>query len=385
MYHRESDYEDFSIVLFSNDSMDFYPENLLSSFTNKLNYPCNLENGSWYVGLSEISFNDFSESGFVNDEQYSDSGLDLCCIPKKRQKRANFSTSKIKIDITSDESIEFSYKDLVDVLGVSHEIGFDTLLKNLDTFVVKLDTKPIDEVKLVIRKQFDDWLVEFQKNSGKRSIYKAQGNRGSENTCIIKLGNEKINLSFPGDYKNLNLFLDYIILQIDTDKRSFDKLESFFDIFLVYNSVYKQSKNHQVLVPQTITNIAPDTKLQNAHKNLIAAVNPKTNTSSQSSNQPILQATNPTITNDNPDGYMFVYLDIISPRRIGSRNNRVLKVFRCEKKTFHFTNIEYVKLEKNNFDSLSILLCNSGGEKVNFTPSKIPTYVNLHFKHVTHF
>ncbi len=151
MYSRESDYDDFNIILFSNDSMDFFPQNKLSAFTNRLSQPCRLEEGSWYVGLAEISFNDFLESTEVNDEGVAD----LCCIPRKRVKRVPFNIGKVKIDITSEESIEFSYKDLVDVLSQSDEIGFDLLLKNLEVFVVKLDTTPMAGVKMEIRKQFD--------------------------------------------------------------------------------------------------------------------------------------------------------------------------------------------------------------------------------------
>lgn len=83
------------------------------------------------------------------------------------------------------------------------------------------------------------------------------------------------------------------------------------------------------------------------------------------------------------DGFIFVYLDIISPRRIGSKSNRVLKVLRpANKRMLHFENIEYMPLQTEYFDSISILIAQSNGENVSFVPSNVPTYINLHFKRV---
>lgn len=389
MYRRETDYDDFNIVLFSNDSLNFFPENTLSGFTNRLNNPCKLEGGTWYVGLAEISFNGFRSSSVVNDEEYKYNEQDLGCIPRKRLKRSNFTTGKIKIDITDDEAIEFSYKDLVDVHGQSSGIAFDSFLKNLDIFVVKPDLKPLGEVKAEIRKQFDNWIVGFQNDSTKHGRYVQQGNVGPDNTCVLDIySHEKVNLTFPRTYKDISTFLDYIFYQVPTNKRSLDKLEELFDIFLVYHSNYKQSKNFNVLVPAALTNVSNDSVLQNTHKTLIAAVNPQPVASHSTANQQpnaTLQMTNTLVDEPVPDDYLFVYLDIIAPRRIGSRNNRVLKILRSSKKSFHFSNIEYVRLEKCNFDSISVLLTYISGEQVDFVSSKMPTYVNLHFKHVSHF
>lgn len=45
---------DFSVTLFSNDSMSIYPENEFASFTNKLFRPLELEGDDWSVAITEL-------------------------------------------------------------------------------------------------------------------------------------------------------------------------------------------------------------------------------------------------------------------------------------------------------------------------------------------
>lgn len=55
MFSQEND---FYVCLLSSNSMNYYPENTLSSFTNHLSSPLNLE-GVWKVGITEIAFNSY--------------------------------------------------------------------------------------------------------------------------------------------------------------------------------------------------------------------------------------------------------------------------------------------------------------------------------------
>lgn len=50
--------DEFYITLLSNDSIDKYPENVLSSFVNYMESPLLLQ-GEWLVGLSEIYLNQY--------------------------------------------------------------------------------------------------------------------------------------------------------------------------------------------------------------------------------------------------------------------------------------------------------------------------------------
>lgn len=62
MYSQEND---FYVCLLSNNSLKYYKENTLSSFTNLLSSPCNLNCGEWKVGITEIAFNTY-----VKDKSY---------------------------------------------------------------------------------------------------------------------------------------------------------------------------------------------------------------------------------------------------------------------------------------------------------------------------
>lgn len=55
----EQSVDNFYVALFSNNSIEQYPSNTLSSFVNKLPQPVHLE-GSWVVGLSHISYGPFA-------------------------------------------------------------------------------------------------------------------------------------------------------------------------------------------------------------------------------------------------------------------------------------------------------------------------------------
>lgn len=56
MFNQEND---FYISLLSSNSMKYYPDNTLSSFTNHLASPCNLDGSNWKVGVTEIAFNSY--------------------------------------------------------------------------------------------------------------------------------------------------------------------------------------------------------------------------------------------------------------------------------------------------------------------------------------
>lgn len=54
--------QEFFLTLMSNDSVDKYPDNTLSNFTNYLDVPIDLYPKAWKVGISEIFYNPFVPS-----------------------------------------------------------------------------------------------------------------------------------------------------------------------------------------------------------------------------------------------------------------------------------------------------------------------------------
>lgn len=89
----------FNVTLMSNVSINKYPKNVLSSFTNYIDCPLNLY-GSWEVGISEIFYNDFTpvyknvfNSNIIHDFQ---SMIDNEYVD----------TSKLDHNLIEDESLE---------------------------------------------------------------------------------------------------------------------------------------------------------------------------------------------------------------------------------------------------------------------------------------
>lgn len=85
--------------------------------------------------------------------------------------------------------------------------------------------------------------------------------------------------------------------------------------------------------------------------------------------------------NSSLSGYIFVYLDIIAPARVGSILSRVSRIIPdCHERCIHFHNLTYSRVQKTYFEDISILLTDNHGKKINFNPSTVPTYLLLHFK-----
>ena len=58
---------EFYVTFFSNNSMNKYPNNVLSCFTNYIECPIILE-GAWSVGISEIYYNKFTHNYTPSDD-----------------------------------------------------------------------------------------------------------------------------------------------------------------------------------------------------------------------------------------------------------------------------------------------------------------------------
>lgn len=78
--------------------------------------------------------------------------------------------------------------------------------------------------------------------------------------------------------------------------------------------------------------------------------------------------------------HIFVYTDIIRPRAIADTSSRLLRVILDSNLHIQFNHIEYNPLEKSYIESISILLTDNNGNKINFNNSLTPILITLHFK-----
>lgn len=83
--------------------------------------------------------------------------------------------------------------------------------------------------------------------------------------------------------------------------------------------------------------------------------------------------------------YVFLYLDIMEPRFVGNQSTKCVRSFlkkNSERVSFEFKNIQYHPLCVSSVSDISILIADSTGGKVQFTPSYLPNAVTLHLKKI---
>ena len=80
--------------------------------------------------------------------------------------------------------------------------------------------------------------------------------------------------------------------------------------------------------------------------------------------------------------YIYIYTDIIKPRFIGKDKTRFLRLIPIldHENRIRFDHVEYCTLEQTYIDSISILITDGYGNRINFENSFIPTYIMLHFR-----
>lgn len=144
------------------------------------------------------------------------------------------------------------------------------------------------------------------------------------------------------DYKSIGNFLKEIFLQVPIEKRN---KEAFEDALENLHGIQKQ----------------------------VEVIN-KTNLIQKSESLVV----------DSAMDLLYVYTDIIQPRLIGHIASRYLKVIPLVtgEKSFRYNRIEYCPIQPSFIESISILITDGDGNKINFDKSSIPTYVLLHFKKI---
>ena len=82
---------------------------------------------------------------------------------------------------------------------------------------------------------------------------------------------------------------------------------------------------------------------------------------------------------------IYIYSDIITPRKVGYQENRLLRVVPVQTKTqkfIEFTHIEYIPLISHLINSISISIHDEQGERIPFSSSTSPIICTLHFRKI---
>lgn len=160
----------------------------------------------------------------------------------------------------------------------------------------------------------------------------------------------------PKQYKRMYDFLTEIYNQIPQEKRNSEVfIETLNSVFLKTEGLTEKREADYRDSVETSEVIQPPAKVEK---------------------EKVTQST------DDTGNFLYVYCDLIKPRYIADRFARFLRVVPLSDGNRHlrFTHIEYCPLERVYFDSVSLLLTDSYGQRIKFDASTTPTYVMLHFK-----
>lgn len=142
--------EQFYVGLMSNESMNDYPDNVLSAFTNKLARPIQIDE-SWCVGLTHISYGPYAS--FQRMEMGPEIPINLevetfepvtvtPASPKKRRRDREYRTQKqeapnekkILIKVSNTQNIILTQTDLKELTYDKHHLNGGKLLKVLQFY-----------------------------------------------------------------------------------------------------------------------------------------------------------------------------------------------------------------------------------------------------------
>lgn len=258
----EQNVDQFYVALMSNNSMEHYPDNVLSAFTNKLPRPVQLI-GTWVVGLTHISYGPFSsfQRMVMLPENESDVEIfepisvnrpvpDPSPIPPKKRRRVRrdreYRTQKqeasvekkVEIKVSDVYNIVLTQSDLQELTYEKHHLNAGKLLKILgDKIEPKLnvdDPKVYYEMEMLRRKikhqimdliEKEDWITDnkIMKQTRKKDEFMLHVYQGSSKSTNIPIRYLKHN--------NIEAFIKEIVYQLPLINREKNSLAQLFNLF----------------------------------------------------------------------------------------------------------------------------------------------------------
>lgn len=259
---------DFYVALMSNNSMENYPDNVLSAFTNKLPRPIRLE-GNWVVGLTHISYGPFSafqrmqmppepetspnfdvevfEPIIVNNNDYKPP-------PPKKHKRVRIRRQeanvekKVVIKVSDTHNIILSQTDLKELTYEKNHLNCGKLLRVLSEKIVprmnENDPQSVYEMEMLRRKikhQIMDLIDKEDWITGKKVV--KSGIKKDEFMLHVYQGSSK-SVNIPIQYlehDSIESFIREIVNRLPLRKRETNSLRNLFNIF--HNSYDLRNEN----------------------------------------------------------------------------------------------------------------------------------------------
>lgn len=303
--------DDFHITLFSNDSVNFFPENTLSQFENRIPTHIDLTENDWKVGLSEIFINDYLQTDIFKKE--TDILIDVGVLEIRVGANKQHVRKRIAYTFYPAAKAYFKANDW--------KVNFlPTLLNN----IVPTEGYTRQEV-------IHAFLTEIYVTISNDKTYEVT------HAAVPEANHSK----FVRISKSFEENSFYLEPGVGYDTKS------------LIGALFKQQKN-----------------IKN-YKKIIIDLFEKTKNAY----------------NDKKNGMLLVYSDIIRPEIFGNNKIRALRAINVENcrntNEIQFKHIQYVPLERKNFETIAIRIADQYGKDIDFVSSFHPTKIVLHFKNFT--
>lgn len=217
---------EFYVCLLSNNSIQIYPENTLSAYTNILKYPLKLTN-DWVVGLTEISFNSYNVTTKIQDRfkrKVDNFDGSYEPITKKTKSIRDVSKSTVSIKLSDQVKTTWAKQTLYHMADDKFVINFIDLLQAIrKSFSASWHVVYLKEI---MKKMTDRLKQAKEKNDMKYVQYKQK-----EGLFLIKINlqnTQYVVLNYK-DYASVEEFVEDIFGQIKPESRDYDRLICLID------------------------------------------------------------------------------------------------------------------------------------------------------------
>jgi len=309
---------EYYITLLSNNSINFY-KNTLSSFTNQLNPPLELDSlGKWKVGITDIYHS------FVLDNPY-DSRKDCIKFDKNLRDHGSYNMTKITFYM-----MVFAKDPRIYSTSYFHDFLNKENLKDFPNSEIFADLK---------LKQ-----MEHQNKDTQITIHLESKQHEINNENIF-------DFSVKLDISKIYTAKEILFCLMNGYNKAFEKL--------LKDDVNKREKRADMLYGYI------DLFVDNIHNFQSLLIKEKD------------------FTNNVDSGFMMIYVDCISPRNFGDGYLNVLQMIPLREVLHEYTairNIQYFPVNKTLLTDISIKIADEYGNPIPFENSYSPTVVTLHFK-----
>jgi hypothetical protein len=313
--------DEYSIILLSNSSTNFYKNNKLSEFTNNLNPPLNLSPlGKWKVALTEIQHNNL---------------LDYIYAPPEKDKIVFEESLANEVEI-------FTLKRLANMMwfyATTPEMYNYTYFHDfLD--IKKLETFP-DE------KSFKEYDITKEEEASKNLTFNIT-------VQLTEFPNipEKI-IKFKTSYEYTGKQIVYRVVQT-----IFEMLRGVKDLYSVFPFLISKGHALHIIVSHFIDLMRYGTNLMKKNRNHHF---------------------------ESLGSFVYIYSDIIENGHVGDQYHKILSMLPVKEIEQEYTiikNVQYVPVNVEQISQISIKLADENSNPLPLEGGYNPTMVKLHFKKI---